>query len=109
MICLNYWCETEEQKSKFVNHLKINEQAYQEELKRKYSIDDIFKQNDINDNKNDNKENINGNKENINDNKEIINGNEENTSENSNRLPIKVKQNILKKIYNYIISLFNKK
>ncbi len=27
-ICLNYWCETEDQKEKFRNHLKFNEQAY---------------------------------------------------------------------------------
>ena len=43
MICLNYWCETEEQKIKFRNYLNVNEQTYQEELKRMYNIDDIFK------------------------------------------------------------------
>lgn len=43
MICLNYWCETEEQKMKFRNHLSKNEQHYQEELRKKYNIDDIFK------------------------------------------------------------------
>lgn len=29
MICLNYWCETDEQKIKFRNHLNANEQVYQ--------------------------------------------------------------------------------
>lgn len=43
MICLNYWCETDEQKIKFRNHLNANEQVYQEELRKKYNVDDIFK------------------------------------------------------------------
>ena len=47
MICLNYWCETEEQKIKFRNHLNVNEQTYQEELKRKYNVDDIFKRTEL--------------------------------------------------------------
>lgn len=50
MICLNYWYETEEQKIKFRNYLNVNEQAYQEELKRKYNVDDIFKKKDISNN-----------------------------------------------------------
>lgn len=43
MICLNYWCETEEQKNNFIKHLNENEIRYQEELKEKYNVDDIFK------------------------------------------------------------------
>lgn len=43
MICLNYWCETEEQKIQFRNHLNVNEQNYQEELRKKYNVDNIFK------------------------------------------------------------------
>ncbi len=85
MICLNYWCETEEQKIKFRNHLSVNEQAYQEELKIKYNIDDIFK-------------------------KKNISNNEEITSESINKLPIKVKsENIFKRLLESIMKLFNKK
>ena len=43
MICLNYWCETEEQKNSFIEHLNKNEKKYQEELRKEYNIDDIFK------------------------------------------------------------------
>ena len=43
LICLNYWCETEEQKIKFRNHLNVNEQAYQKEMEEKYSVDNLFK------------------------------------------------------------------
>ncbi len=85
MICLNYWCETEEQKIKFRNHLNVNEQAYQEELKIKYNIDDIFK-------------------------KKNTSNNEEITSESINKLPIKVKsENIFKRLLERIMKLFNKK
>ncbi len=85
MICLNYWCETEEQKIKFRNHLNVNEQAYQEDLKIKYNIDDIFK-------------------------KKNISNNEEITSESINKLPIKVKsENIFKRLLERIMKVFNKK
>ena len=85
MICLNYWCETEEQKIKFRNHLNVNEQAYQEELKIKYNIDDIFKKKDIS-------------------------SNEKITSESINKLPIKVKsETIFKRLLERIMKLFNKK
>ena len=43
LICLNYWCETEEEKNKFKEHLNNNEKRYQEELMKKYNPDDIFK------------------------------------------------------------------
>ena len=85
MICLNYWCETEEQKIKFINHLNENEKKYQEALKIKYNVDDIFKKKDI------------GN-------------NEEIKSENINQLPIKLeKENIFKRVFNSIMKFFNKK
>lgn len=85
MICLNYWCETEEQKIKFRNHLNVNEQAYQEELKRKYNVDDIFKKRDIS-------------------------NNEDITSESINKLPVEVKtENIFKRLLNRLKKLFNKK
>lgn len=86
MICLNYWCETEEQKIKFINHLKINEQAYQEELQKKYNIDDIFR-------------------------KREISNNDETASESIiNKLPVEVKnENIFKKLLNCLKKIFNKK
>ena len=84
MICLNYWCETEEQKIRFRNHLKKNEQAYQEKLQKKYNIDDIFKK------------------------KEIIN-NEEITSENINKLTAEVKkENIFTKLFNCLKKFLKK-
>lgn len=43
MICLNYWCDTEEKKINFKKNLNENEKKYQEELRKKYNIDDIFK------------------------------------------------------------------
>lgn len=41
-ICLNYWCDTEEQKSEFMRKLRENEDRYQEESRVKYNPDDIF-------------------------------------------------------------------
>ncbi len=46
LICLNYWCETEEEKAEFRQKLNENENQYQKELREKYNPDDIFK-NDI--------------------------------------------------------------
>ena len=48
MICLNYWCETEEQKKNFIAKLNENEKKYQEELREKYNPDNIFKKQEIN-------------------------------------------------------------
>lgn len=55
LICLKYWCETEEQKNSFKNHLSANEIRYQEELSKKYNIDNIFKENTENTTKSTNK------------------------------------------------------
>ena len=86
MICLNYWCETEEQKIKFRNHLNKNEQVYQEKLQKKYNIDDIFKK------------------------KEISNNDEIASESIINKLPVEVKnENIFKKLLNYLKKIFNKK
>ena len=43
MICLNYWCITDEQKEKFKSHLTKNELKFQEEMRRKYNPDIFFK------------------------------------------------------------------
>ena len=84
MICLNYWCETDEQKIKFRNHLNVNEQVYQEELRKKYNVDDIFKKKDIS-------------------------SNMEAEPENINKLSIKVKyENIFKRLFDCVLKFFNK-
>lgn len=43
MICLNYWCITDEQKEKFKSHLTKNELKFQKEMRRKYNPDNLFK------------------------------------------------------------------
>lgn len=43
MLCLKYWCETEEQRQQFIAKLNENERKYQEELSEKYNPDNIFK------------------------------------------------------------------
>lgn len=43
MICLNYWCDTEEEKARFINKLSENEKKYQEELREKYNPDNLFR------------------------------------------------------------------
>ena len=85
MICLNYWCETEEQKIKFRNHLNKNEQEYQGKLQKKYNIDDIFK-------------------------KKEISNNDEIISKNINKLPVEIKkENFFTKLINSFKKFFNKK
>lgn len=80
LICLNYWCETPEQKENFKKHLRDNEAKYQEELKKKYDINNIF-----------NKPEKNIAKDN-----------------NQNELPAKTeKENVFKKLFNKILKLFH--
>lgn len=43
MICLNYWCETDQQKNMLIDMLNKNEQKYQSMLREKYIPDNIFK------------------------------------------------------------------
>ncbi len=43
MICLNYWCDTIEMKQQLLNGMNENELKYQEELKKIYNVDNIFK------------------------------------------------------------------
>ena len=45
MICLNYWCETQEQKNAFMEHLNENERIYQEKLREKYDVNFLSKVN----------------------------------------------------------------
>lgn len=42
LIYYNFWCETEQQKQDFLILLDDNDKVYQEELREKYNIDNIF-------------------------------------------------------------------
>ena len=92
MICLNYWCETEEQKTKFCNHLNINEQNYQEKLERIYNVDNIFK-----------------NRNNTVNNNISPNVDEKIDKEHNQNLPVSVqkKQNIFLRVLGFIKKLIN--
>lgn len=85
MICLNYWCETEEKKDSFIEHLNENEIQYQEELRKKHNIDDIFKKREPD-----------------------LKVEPITKKTDTNRLLIQVKQeNIFKRVLNYIIKFFH--
>lgn len=43
MLKLNYWCTSEEEKEELMNLLNENEKNYQEELEKKYNINNMFK------------------------------------------------------------------
>lgn len=43
LLKLDYWCKDEEEKKELLNILNQNEEEYQEELRRKYSPDNIFR------------------------------------------------------------------
>lgn len=64
MICLNYWCETEE-KANFIKQLNTNEIKYQEELRKEYNVDNIFKREEKEKNIQDNNLLVEMKKENI--------------------------------------------
>ena len=109
IICLNYWCENEEEKREYLGLLNTNEQEYQKILREKYNPENIFKsdrsinlnsnailsnnQSDDNDNNNDDNSNIN----------EL----------DKEMLPVDLNKddskNIIKKIWNRIKSIFVKK
>lgn len=59
MLCLNYWCRTEEEKQNYINRLNQNEIKYQEELRQKYNPDDIFTNNILNNVENDEENKVN--------------------------------------------------
>lgn len=42
-ICLNYWCVTKSQKERFLKQLSKNKKMHQEQLRKKYDIDNLFK------------------------------------------------------------------
>ena len=43
MLKLKYWCDSEEEKNELIKLLKENERQYQEDLAKKYNIDNLFK------------------------------------------------------------------
>lgn len=43
MLKLNYWCANEEEEKDFLSLLNENEKKYQEELRKKYNPDNLFK------------------------------------------------------------------
>lgn len=42
LLNINYWCETEEEKNKLINKYIENEKIYQEELRKKYDVNNLF-------------------------------------------------------------------
>lgn len=70
VICLNYWCDSEEEKQNLLNKVKENDIRKEQELREKYSYDKMFnnqktseentmKTNSISDNKQDKASNSN--------------------------------------------------
>lgn len=43
MLNINYWCEDEKHKQELLHKYSENKRIYQEELREKYNIDNIFK------------------------------------------------------------------
>ena len=43
LLYLNYWCENANEKNELIQMFKNNEDRYQEELRKKYNPEDIFK------------------------------------------------------------------
>lgn len=43
LLYLNYWCENEEEKNELKQILKNNEDKYQNEIRKKYNPDNLFK------------------------------------------------------------------
>ena len=42
-ICLNYWCNTQEQKQAYLKRLNENEMKFEEDIREKYNPDNLFK------------------------------------------------------------------
>lgn len=79
MLCLNYWCENEEEKETLIKEYYENDKRREDELREKYDPDNIFK----------------------NRNKTI----EEHNEYGNNKL-IEYKESIYRKLWNKIKSLF---
>lgn len=46
MVYINYICDSKEEKQKIISKLNENEAKYQEELRKKYSTENLFKNNE---------------------------------------------------------------
>lgn len=84
VICLYYWCKTDEEKEEYLKNLKDNEKKYEQELNSKYSYENLF----------------------IKKNEEIAEN--DNLEENKNRNLVEIKENIISKIIKKIKSIFKK-
>lgn len=108
IICLNYWCENEEEKREYLGILNTNEQEYQRILREKYNPENIFKS--------DRSINLNSNAVLSDDDNDIDNSDDSiiNINElDKENLPVDLNKddskNIIKKIWNRIKSIFVKK
>ena len=108
IICLNYWCENEEEKREYLGLLNTNEQEYQRILREKYNPENIFKS--------DRSINLNSNTVFSDDDNNIDNSDDNNININEldkEKLPVNLNKddskNIIKKIWNRIKSIFVKK
>ena len=86
LLNLQYWSKDEEEKQRLKNIYAENEQKYQEELRKKYNPDDIFKKNTS-----------------------AITENNETDEKTQNTQMIEYKENMFKKILNKISNIFKKK
>lgn len=107
IICLNYWCENEEEKREYLGLLNTNEQEYQRILREKYNPENIFKS--------DRSINLNSNAVFSDDDNDIDNSDDNNININEldeEKLPVDLNKddskNIIKKIWNRIKSIFVK-
>ena len=107
IICLNYWCENEEEKREYLGILNTNEQEYQRILREKYNPENIFKS--------DRSINLNSNTVFSDDDNNIDNSDDNNININEldkEKLPVNLNKddskNIIKKIWNRIKSIFVK-
>ena len=107
IICLNYWCENEEEKREYLGLLNTNEQEYQRILREKYNPENIFKS--------DRSINLNSNAVFSDDDNNIDNSDDNNININEldkEKLPVNLNKddskNIIKKIWNRIKNIFVK-
>ena len=96
VICLNYWCDSEEEKQDLINKVRENDIRKEEELREKYSYDKMFN------NQKSSEENINKNS--------IISDSKQDLDNNINTSNLPIDYNSLpwhKKIFTKIRNFFN--
>ena len=96
VICLNYWCDSEEEKQDLLNKVRENDIRKEEELREKYSYDKMFN------NQKSSEENINKNS--------IISDSKQDLDNNINTSNLPIDYNSLpwhKKIFAKIRNFFN--